>query len=295
MRVLLTGSTGRLGGAFLSLWGNSTDCPYEVVALTRDDVDLSKPDDLRRALERLSPEVDVIVNPAAVSGLEECLDHPELAQAVNVEAPRVMAEFCAEKGIRFVHFSTDYVFGGEKEGRKSEDDETGAVNVYGMSKREGELAVLESCPDALICRVSWLFGPASPSRLSHFDHVLNRALTGESQRLIGDKFSMPTFTYDIVRWVEVLLKNQRSGVYHLCNSGEPESWMSYAKKVCLLAQDYGYDTANAELIHTLIAEATFFREKRPQYTAMLPARISEEGLVWPRHWMEAAKEYLEIR
>jgi dTDP-4-dehydrorhamnose reductase len=295
MRVLLTGSTGRLGGAFLSLWQNPTDCPHEVVALTREDVDLSKPEDLRWALERMPSEIDVIVNPAAVSGLEECLDHPELAQAVNVDSPRVMAEYCAKKGIQLVHFSTDYVFGGDGEGRKSENDETGAVNVYGASKREGELAVLGACPNALVCRVSWLFGPASPHRLSHFDHVLNRALAGEAQCLIGDKYSVPTFTYDIVRWVEVLLGNKRSGVYHLCNSGEPESWMSYAKKVCLLAQDYGYDAANAELIETSMKEATFFRERRPRHTAMLPARMLGEGLVSPRHWIEAAKEYLKIR
>lgn len=299
MRVLLTGSTGRLGGAFLSLWQNSAGCPHEVVALTRDDVDLSDPDALRCALRQMSSDFDVIINPAAVSGLEECLDHPDRAQAVNVDSPRVMAEFCNERGIQLVHFSTDYVFGGETEGWKSENDQTGAVNVYGTSKREGELAVLESHPDALVCRVSWLFGPTSPERPSHFDHVLKRALAGESQHLIGDKFSIPTFTHDIVHWVELLLKNQResqrSGVYHLCNTGEPESWLSYAEKVCLLAQDYGYHTANAELYETSLDEATFFREKRPQHTAMLPARMLGEGLVTPRHWIEAAKEYLEIR
>ncbi len=94
---------------------------------------------------------------------------------------------------------------------------------------------------------------------------------------------------------EILLENKRSGVYHLCNSGEPESWMSYAEKVCLLAQDCGYDTANAELIETAMTEATFFREKRPLHTAMIPARMLGEGLVSPRHWMEAAKEYLKMR
>ncbi len=301
MRVLLTGSTGRLGGAFLSLWGkvNSDgdgERKVELRPLTRNDLNLANPDGVRIGLDQLwkEGEFDVIVNPAAVSGLEECLDHPDLAQAVNVDSPRVMAEFCAEKKIQMVHFSTDYVFAGEESGRKSEADEVGPVNAYGRSKLAGELAVMQAFPEALVCRVSWLFGPSSPDRPSHFDHVLRRAMLGEHQRLIADKFSVPTFTYDIVAWVEALLKNCHSGIYHLCNAGEPESWLSYAETVCDLATRHGFEIKSKNLEGISLADATFFRERRPQYTAMLPERLIRDGVVVPRDWRDAAEEYLKI-
>ena len=296
MRILLTGSTGRLGGAFLSLWAREGS-GYDLCVLNRGELDLASPDSVKVRLDSLWREgaFDVIVNPAAVSGLEQCLDDPDLAEAVNVASPRVMAEFCAERGIRLVHFSTDYVFSGKQESRKSEADPVGPVNVYGLSKRAGELAVLGACSSALICRVSWLFGPLGSAQSSHFDQVIERALRGEDQRLIGDKYSVPTFTYDAVRWVEVLLLNGSSGIYHLCNTGDPESWLSYAQKVCGLASGYGYDVSAGKLHEMSLLEADFFREARPVHTAMLPARLINEGLITPRHWMKAAEEYLKMR
>ncbi len=291
MRVLLTGSTGRLGGAFLSSWRDEPGIDLHV--MTRRDADLSHPDEVGDYLEGVS--FDVLVNPAAMSGLEECLDSPEEAQAVNVESPRIMAEVCARKGASLVHFSTDYVFSGEGEAMKTEADPVGAVNVYGRTKQAGEQAVLDACADALVCRVSWLFGSVPLGRLTHFDQVLQRAESGEAQCLIADKFSMPTYMDDVVGWVRVLLDNQSTGIYHLCNTGKPESWHSYAEKICDLARRLGYELGEVSLEPMALEEAHFFREKRPVHTAMRPARLESEGLVSPRHWMEAAEVYLKIR
>ena len=291
MRVLLTGSTGRLGSAFLSLWQNDAD--LDVRVLTRQEADLAQPDEIARFLREA--EFDVLVNPAAMSGLEQCLDAPDEARAVNVDSPKIMAQMCREKGARFVHFSTDYVFGGHEEGRKIETDPASAVNVYGRTKLAGEQAVLDANAEALVCRVSWLFGPASPERPSHFEHVLTRALSGEIQHLIADKYSVPTYTHDIVGWVRILLSNKSSGIYHLCNTGEPESWFSYAEKICTLAQGCGYELGDYQLVRSALDEAHFFRDRRPVFTAMLPGRLESEGLATPRHWLEAAEVYLKIR
>jgi dTDP-4-dehydrorhamnose reductase len=294
MRVLLTGSTGRLGGAFLSLWGdNGGTAGYDLQVVTRHDCDLSRPDEVGRFLRTV--DFDVLINPAAMTGLEQCLDSPEVARAVNAESPRVMAEVCREKGARLVHFSTDYVFSGESEGRKSEDDPVGAVNVYGATKLAGERAVIDASAEAMVCRVSWLFGPTTADRPTYFDHVIERALAGELQHPIADKYSVPTFTHDIVEWVDVLLANDASGVYHLCNAGEPESWLSYAEKICVLARRHGRELGDVRLCGTSLEDADFFREKRPVHTAMLPTRLQSEGLALPRHWLKAAEVYLKIR
>lgn len=294
MRVLLTGSTGRLGGAFLSLWGRD-DPAHEIETLTRADADLANPAELRSALVQTwnRQPFDTLINPAAMSGLEQCCDSPDLAQQVNVESPRVMAEFCQETGVRLVHFSTDYVFGGDQPQRRCETDATGPVNVYGKTKRAGELAVLSACKNALVCRVSWLFGPATAK--SHFDHVLDRAQSSDTQNLIADKFSIPTFTHDVVEWTQILLDHKASGIYHLCNSGEPESWHSYAEHVCRLAKEHAILTKPPILNASSIVDADFFREPRPVHTAMLPQRLETEGLARPRHWLEAAEVYLKIR
>lgn len=291
MRVLLTGSTGRLGGAFLSLWGRDPD--YELITPARQELDLSEPKQVRAFLRRT--DFDVLINPAAITNLEVCPDHPELTTRVNTDSPRVMAEVCREKGARLIHFSTDYVFSGEDPGMKTEQDATGPVNMYGESKEAGERAVMAADESALVCRVSWLFGPTPVGRPYHLDNVLKRAEAREQQDLIADKFAMPTYTHDIVDWVELLLQAQTSGIYHLCNSGEPESWYSSAKKVCELAMEAGYELDASRLVPTSIHDAVFFSEKRPVHTAMSPARLVDEGIAQPRHWLEAAALYLKMR
>ena len=291
-RVLLTGSTGRLGGAFLSLWGK--DPRFSLHTITRADADLSRPQELQHLLQET--DFDLLVNPAAISGLEECLDNPEQAEIVNVHSPHVMAQVCREKQARFIHFSTDYVFGGHEEGKKSETDTPAPINVYGNTKLAGEQAVLEANPNAIVARVSWLFGPSPPNRSSHFDQVLDQAIAGKPQQFIHDKFSMPTFTHDVVKWIEQLLqKDTSSGIYHLCNSGEPESWFSYAEKICQIAHRHIPGFLPPTLTGLSIADAHFFREQRPVHTAMNPDRLEKEGIVCPRHWLEAAEDYMEIR
>ncbi len=291
-RALITGSTGRLGGVFLSQWEN--DARFAVDTLTRADADFRDPDQLEKALKKR--DYDVLINPAAMSGLEECLDHPDEAQAINVLAPQVMAEVCREKGARFVHFSTDYVFAGHTPGKKSETNTPAPVNIYGKTKLAGEQAVMTANADAIIARVSWLFGPCPPGRSCHFDQVLTRAMSGEPQEYIHDKFSMPSFTPDVVQWTTGLLENESaSGIYHLCNSGDPESWHSSAEKVCEIALELGIIDTLTSLAALPISDAHFFREPRPIHTAMQTNRLENEGIAQPRHWLETVAEYVKIR
>ena len=291
-RVLITGPTGRLGGVFVSMWKNKPG--YTLGTLSRGDVDLTHPRQLGETLAQL--DFDLLINPAAMSGLEECMDNPQAAAAINTETPRVMAAVCREKGARFVHFSTDYVFGGDTPGKKNEDHGPSPVNTYGRTKLAGEQAVLEACPDAIIARVSWLFGPAPAHRPTHFDQAIARARSGETAQFIDDKFSMPTYMPDVVQWTGFLLgNNSTSGVYHLCNTGEPESWHSYAEKACHTAHKQGLDVQPVEFGRLPLGDATFFRETRPTHTAMEPNRIQKECGIRPRHWLEAAAEYVKIR
>ena len=145
---------------------------------------------------------------------------------------------------------------------KTEEDATGPVNIYGKTKEAGERAVLEADETALVCRVSWLFGPTPAGRPYHLDNVLTRAEAGELQHLIADKFAMPTYTHDIVSWVELLLQGQRSGVsITFVIPGSRRVGISYAKKVCELAGRAGYAVDADKLVATSIEDAVFFRER----------------------------------
>ena len=144
MEILLTGCGGRLGRALLQEWNGE----HVVHGLGREELDLREPGALEGRLRGLS--FDALVNCAALADVERCeLDRRE-AKLVNAEAPGVLARACAERGARFVHFSTDYVLDGAEEGLKNEEAPVRPLNHYARTKRRGEELVLTENPDALV-------------------------------------------------------------------------------------------------------------------------------------------------
>lgn len=150
IRILVSGGSGRLGQALSLVGGN------RVQALSRAELDISEPAAFRAALARLKP--DVIINAAAIAGLEACERAPERARDVNALAPGHMAHACAEAGKPFIHISTDYVFGAPTDRPWRETDPVSPVNRYGELKADAERQVLATGGDICIARVAWLFG-----------------------------------------------------------------------------------------------------------------------------------------
>ena len=283
VRVVVVGAAGLFGEACCRILGEYPEVS-EVVELTREVVDL---EDLGALEKFLSCEVfDVLINAAAISGLEACLDDENRATRVNVDAPRLMAKVCAEAGAKMVHISTDYVFDGELDARCSEDSEANPVNVYGETKRAGELAVLEQSDAALVARVSWLFGGG---RETFVDQVVDAWRSGGVKPCIGDKYSVPNFCDDLVKALWQVLQQDGAGVLHLCCDAEPESWYSYAGK---LLEMLGADVEGV-LLEQKLSEATFFRECRPKHTAMVSRRLQGEFGVSIRSWEQGLRDYLQ--
>ncbi|MBM5573561.1 NAD(P)-dependent oxidoreductase [Deefgea sp. CFH1-16] len=151
-RILLTGKNGQVGFELqrsLAVLG-------EVVAVDRDDCDLSNPDAIRDLVQRIRP--DIIVNPAAHTAVDKAESEVELATLLNTTAPQVFADEAAKLGALLVHYSTDYVFDGRKDGAYLEDDVTNPQSVYGKTKLAGEDAIRASGCQHLIFRTSWVFG-----------------------------------------------------------------------------------------------------------------------------------------
>src|SRR5579859_594530 len=151
MRVLLTGAKGQVGGALFPLLQQfgAIDAP------PREEFDLSNPDTLPDALDRLKP--DLIINPAAYTAVDRAEDERELAFLVNAKAPAVLAGWAARHEVPLIHFSTDYVFDGSGATPWGEGSPTGPLSVYGASKLAGDAAIEAAAGPHLIARTSWVY------------------------------------------------------------------------------------------------------------------------------------------
>jgi dTDP-4-dehydrorhamnose reductase len=233
MRILITGRNGQLGWAL----ARHAAPLGEIIAVGRDELDLSRPDTLADTVVTLRP--DVVFNAAAYTAVDRAEQDRDTAFRVNAESPAVLARACAGIGAAFVHYSTDYVFDGSKPTPYVEDDPTGPLNVYGASKLEGERGVLDAGGAAIVLRTSWVYGDHG----GNFAKTMLR-LAGERDalRVVGDQHGTPTWagrladlSVDIVRqasssgdlpgWL-----GTRRGVYHASAAGAT-TWAGYARHV----------------------------------------------------------------
>lgn len=267
-RTLVFGAEGRVGSRLSSfLERNGVD----ILRCGRSVCDLRNEKALQNIL--LSSGASYVVNCAAVSGVETCLDDPETAHRVNAMAPGLMARICHLEGIRFLHLSTDYVLDGRRNGLKTETEKCRTVNVYGASKLEAEYRVLEEMPEALIARVSWIFG--NPLRPSFLEMILKKSLQGTPLAAVVDKWSMPTWVEDLCSWLQFLIyKKNVSGILHLCQSGEPVSWYDYAVTTLKCAVKHGLLSSLPSVAEQKLDEQACFRDARPRHTAMSSARLA---------------------
>jgi dTDP-4-dehydrorhamnose reductase len=234
IRILLTGKNGQLGFELqrsLAVLGS-------VIAVDREDCDLSNPEAIRALVARVQPHV--IVNPAAHTAVDKAESEPELAHAINTIAPQIFAEEAAKIGALLVHYSTDYVFDGTKGGWYSETDTPNPQSVYGKTKLAGELAIAAANPRHLIFRTSWVFGAHGGNFLKT---ILRLAGEREELKIIADQHGAPTaaslladVTAHAVRQVlhiESANDSQVSdlyGTYHLVAAGST-TWHGYAESV----------------------------------------------------------------
>ena len=152
MKILLTGVTGQVGFELQSALASLG----EIIALTRQELDLASPASILSALNHYQP--DIIVNPAAYTAVDKAESETDTAYQVNQYAPKIMAEWAAKHDALLIHYSTDYVFDGMKEGAYSESDVTNPQSVYGRSKYLGEQAIRQAQAKHFILRTSWVFG-----------------------------------------------------------------------------------------------------------------------------------------
>ena len=286
MKLLITGSTGRLGGALVRCYSSR----HEVLAPRRDLLDFAQPDSLAAPLREL--DFDLLINCAGITSPDVSERDHALATCINAESPAALAAECHRRGARMIQISTDYVYDGETEGPLDESLPTHPVNHYGRTKRDAEVAVLRECPQALVARVSWLFGASSAP--SFPDQILSDARQGRPLEAIGDKWSVPTSVHDIAHWLEQLWQMDApvSGPLNLCNSGRA-SWQTYGQTVADLAVELRLLEQRHTVNGNRLDDFTHFIARRPRHTVMSNARLA--GLLGHpvRSWQEALREWMQ--
>ena len=281
VRVLITGAAGLVGSNLARAYAAG-----EVIALRHRQLDITDRGAVDETVDRLRP--DVIFN-CAVIGVDECEADPALAERINVSGPERLAHAAEGIDATIVHFSSNYVFDGERTPempRYTIEDEPRPINVYGETKLRGERAVAAACSRALIVRTSWVFGPAKANFLST---VAARLAGGERVQAIVDTFASTTYVDDLVTRVIGLVDRGHAGIYQVVNEGVC-SYETFAREAARLA-GLTEDAARA-LIEPSTESSLARLAPRPRCTPMRCLLSEQLGLAPLRPWQEALAAFV---
>jgi dTDP-4-dehydrorhamnose reductase len=270
MKILLVGKNGQVGHEL-----QRTLLPLgEVVAVGREQVDVGNASALADALDGDRP--DIIVNAAAYTAVDKAESDEASAYRVNAEAVGQMASYARKHGAWLVHYSTDYVFDGEKDTPYLETDATNPQSVYGRSKRAGELAILEAECKALIFRTSWVFSAHGGNFIKT---ILRLAKEKTSLNIVADQFGAPT-SAELIADVTALAiaavrRNELNrGIYHLTATGAT-SWHGLASHAIERASAHGISLAlTSAQLKPIPTEAYPLPATRPKNSRMSTQALS---------------------
>jgi len=262
-QLLIIGRNGTLGSAFMKICEHRS-IPY--IALSRKEVDISNEQDIRRILEKYKPWG--LINTAGYVKVDDAETNCNECFAVNTVAPGILAGLCNKKGIHFMTFSSDLVFDGNKKTPYNETDVAKPLNIYGISKANGEQVVQKVNPGALIIRTSAFFGPWDSSNFAYT--ILDSLKNERSYSVVKDVIVSPTYVPDLANASMDLFIDEEQGVWHLSNEGMV-SWADFARAI---ADRAGYKKHNL-LFRNL--EEMKWKAQRPLYSALK----SDKGIKLP--------------
>ena len=308
MNILVFGKDGQLGKAFQSLSEDAyVSTQNQVQLIGRDQCDLANPDALSRLLNQSKP--NLIINAAAYTAVDKAESEADLAYAINAKAPELMALYAAAHGSTFLHYSTDYVFDGNKEGIYLEDDLRNPLGIYGQSKAAGEEAIVAAFGSAssgqfAIFRTSWVYGEGG----NFIRTILRLAKEREELRVIHDQHGVPTsanwlarVSLDLALDQQMQLRIFSSGIYHAVPSGET-TWHGLARVVTQAALDAGIQLkASPEAIKPILAIEYPLPAPRPMNSRMDNAKLQlalelsgdmSKLQHWNEDWLTQVQSYV---
>jgi dTDP-4-dehydrorhamnose reductase len=276
MRVLIFGASGLLGQALLREWTDD-----EIIGLRSRDVDICDPQKVSETVAKIQP--DWIVLSAAYTDVDGCESHSDRAFAVNRDGAVNVARAAKSAGARLIFLSSDYVFDGRKSSPYEIDDPRNPQSVYGRSKAEAEVRLLDLLPDCCIARTSWLFGRGGKC---FPDTILKLAATRPVLDVVNDQRGCPTYSIDLARAITQLCRKGASGIVHVTNAGDC-SWFEFAREIVKRAS---LPTEVRPVSSGQMARPA----PRPAYSVLSPATLHRYEITMP-NWRDALDRYLAER
>ena len=279
MKILVTGYKGQLG---FDVVNEAEKRGIEAVGVDIDEMDITDPKQVREVIT--ADKYDAVVHCAAWTAVDKA-EEPELfekVREVNALGPKYISEVCQELDIPIMYFSTDYVFNGEGEAPWNEYDEFEPLNVYGVTKGEGEKYVVEN-PKHFIIRIAWVFGQNGNNFIKT---MLRLGKERGAVSVVNDQIGQPTYTYDLARLVVDMIQTEEYGTYHATNSGEYISWYDFAKEI--------FRQAGMDVEVTPVDSSQFpAKAKRPHNSRMNQTELDKHGFDRLPTWQDALARYLK--
>jgi dTDP-4-dehydrorhamnose reductase len=276
MRVTIFGASGLLGKALMREWSGDT-----VTGLTSHAAEIRDARCVLEVVQEARPEWIVLA--AAYTDVDGCESKPELAFAVNRDGAVNVAAAAKEVGARLVFLSSDYVFDGTKTTPYETGDARNPQSVYGRTKADAEIMLLELMPDCCIARTSWLFGVGGKC---FPDTILKLAASRPALDVVNDQRGSPTYAEDLARAIIQLCRKNATGIVHATDAGDC-SWFEFAEEIVSRA---GLGTTVRPVSSQQMARPA----PRPAYSVLSPARLRDLGIEMPS-WRDALRRYLEQR
>jgi dTDP-4-dehydrorhamnose reductase len=279
MKVLIIGSRGTLGQELVKAFNDNKN---EVVAWDKNECDITDKKEIQGKIFSLHPEL--LINAVAYNDVDGAEKEPEKANLINGSAVGFLAEIAEKLGILMVHYSSDYVFRGDKIEGYNEEDTPDPQSVYAKSKFLGERELRNNCSKFYLIRLSRLFGKIGSGdgvKKSFVDKMIELSSDKKELKVIDEELSSPTYAPDLAKLTLYTIKKQFPfGIYHEANSGAC-TWYGFAQEIFQIL-------GKSDIILKPVKAEDFPRPAaRPRYSILLNTKLPKQ-----RPWQEALKEYL---
>jgi dTDP-4-dehydrorhamnose reductase len=259
MKIIITGAAGQLAQDLVR-----TASPDDrIYALPKDELDITRIDQIQRVIKKIQP--DRVINTAGYTRVDQAEQEQEQAFAANRDGPRQLAEVLAGTETRLIHYSTDYVFNGEKHVPYTTTDTPGPLNVYGASKLAGERAVINALgKEAIIIRTAWLY---SNHGINFVTRMLQLMQTRGTLQVVSDQIGTPTWTRSLAAatWQLIRIPGLH-GIHHFCDAGQT-NWFEFASTILEIALQHNLTTKHPAILPVQSVDYNS-TAKRPPYSVL---------------------------
>ena len=272
MRILITGAQGQLGHALQQALSGE-----DLILKDLPEFDLTQSDSESQIV---AARPSVVLHAGAYTNVDGAEREPDRALAVNAQGTTFVARAAATLNARLIYISTDYVFDGTKSMPYREEDVPHPINMYGQSKREGEIAALTGCPNALVVRTAWLYGHAGNNFVKTIIRLASEKLFLE---VVGDQRGCPTNADDLAMALKDLLASDLRGICHVTNTGDC-TWHELAEAIVRLM---GRSTP----VRPISTAQAGRLARRPAYSVLAQGRLGVLRALLP-HWQDALARFM---